>query len=252
MQELQVGFGAYLNGFYNSLIANTPALSGFISRGFTNCFAWAPARMVDAAEEMLEAWRRNDNGQPSSSAFLPVVIVAIAKDYEPVGGDFSRQLSDPQWITLPQDTKQRVFKVQQMQGERRAQLLFAAADESTARSLASQFCLWLAAVPNRRFPAQYQFCGISNNWPVMVVTPDDAAKSMPTDEKNLTMIVVDVAIRETIPFFMAPGPGEPNDGKGSGTADDPSGYPLVNEIVSKAAVGGSSDVTGAGTTWNAS
>jgi hypothetical protein len=151
MLNLQRGLGAYLQGYYKKLLPTTPAIQSFAARGFSSSFAWAPARMIDAAEEMIEAWRRNDNGAPSSRAFLPIVLAAVAKDATPVAGDFSRQLSNPQWITLPTDPKARVFKLAQIQSERRLQLLFAAADESTARSLATQFCLYIAAPENRRF-----------------------------------------------------------------------------------------------------
>ena len=231
MQETKKAFGHYLGGYYTSLVPTTPAMTEFCARGLKSSIVYAPGRMIDAAEEMLAAWRRNDNnGQPGSSAFLPVMIVALAKDYVPVSGDFSRQVGDDEWITVPEDEKGRIFKLRQMQGDRRAQLLIAAAEEESARSLAAQFCLWVASVPNRRFYATYRFAGLDHQWPVMIENIDTPAQSIQTDEKNLTLLVVDVMLRESIPLFRAPKGDEPNDGKGDGSLEDPNGYPYTRVI----------------------
>src|SRR5580693_2659637 len=147
MLELKEAFGRYMGRYYASLTPTTRAMKSFAERGISKSIVWAPDRMIDQVQDMLAAWRKNDNDDGSgSSAYLPVMIVATGKDYSPVLGDFSRQVPEPEWVTLPGDPHNRIFKLRQMQGERRAQIVICAAEDETARSMAAQFTLFIAAV----------------------------------------------------------------------------------------------------------
>ncbi|CAE6901448.1 hypothetical protein [Paraburkholderia domus] len=231
MKELQLALGAYLERWHQCLVPTTPALTEYASRAYATSVAWAPGRMVDAASEMLGAWRRNDNTGKTTGALLPVALVALAKDYVPVPGDHSRQIANEVFVTIPSDTKERIFKLRQIQGLRRGQILIAAAEEETARNLVQQLILFINAVENRYFQATYRFAGIDQPWPITVETTDIPAEVAPDgEEKNLTLLVVDVHFLESIPLFKGPTQTEPNDGQGDGTPDNPSGYPKVNII----------------------
>jgi len=187
--------------------------------------------MVDAAIEMLAAWRRNDNIGKTTGALMPIALVALAKDYVPVPGDQSRQIANEIDIIIPDDPKERIFKLRQIQGLRRGQILVAASEEETARNIMQQLILFINAVENRYFQATYRFAGIDQPWPITVETTDIPAEVAPDgEEKNLTLLVIDVHFLESIPLFKAPKQSEPNDGQGDGTPDNPSGYPKVNVI----------------------
>ncbi|NDI85084.1 hypothetical protein [Undibacterium crateris] len=231
MNELKVGFGHYMAGFYSRLSPTTKALSEFVSRGLSKSIVYAPSRMVDAVEDMLASWRKNDNsGTGAVSPFLPVIIIATAKDYMPATGDYSIQHANPVYVTLPDDKKERVFKMRQMVGDRRAQVAICAADEPTARSIAAQFSLYISDPANRTFSAPYRFAGFDLPFPVKLETIDAPAMNIETEQKNLTILAMDLSLRETIPIFDFPRDGELHDGRGVvGDFNNPSGYQVTSQ-----------------------
>lgn len=232
LEAVKAGFGGYMEVFYNSIIPTTKPLNEYIQRGFSKSAVWAPSGMVDAAEDMLAAWQRNDtDSAPTKPAKLPVIIVAVARDYTPTGRDFTRQVADSMEVIMPGDTKERAFGVRTVAGDIRAQVAIFAADEPTARSIASQFCLFLDAMPNRRFHANYTFAGVTQGWPVQIEAPDSPVISVQTGLKNVVIMAVDLTLKALIPLFDAPNEGEHNDGKGVPGTDDPAGYPLVIDTI---------------------
>ena len=132
---------------------------------------------------------------------------------------------------LPDDAKGRAFNVRVIAGDIRTQIAICAHDEPTARSIASQFLLYIDNIENRRFFAHYQFANEDLTWPVQIESPEVPAMSIQTDAKNLTILAVDVTLRASIPLFDAPAAGQPNDGKGTpGSVTDPAGYQVVVQV----------------------
>lgn len=232
LEPVKVAFGEYMGAFYSGIAPTTHGLQEYLARGLAKSIVWAPSRMVDTVEEMLSAWQRNDtDGAPTQPAKMPIIFVAIAKDYTPSGRDYTRQISEQVEVILPGDTKERDFKVRTIAGDVRAQVVFCANDEPTARSLASQFLLYLDNMGNRRFDAKYTFAGQNLVWPVQIESPDVPAMSIQTEAKNLTILACDVTLKASIPLFKAPADNEPNDGKGTvGNPSDPSGYQVVVQV----------------------
>lgn len=232
LQPVKTAFGQYMTGFYESIVPTTKSLQEYVARGLAKSMVWAPERMVDAAEDMLAAWYKNDTDDAATQPpKLPVVIVAMAKDYIPTGRDYTRQVSELVDITLPDDVKERYFKVRTIDGDVRAQIAIFAQDEPTAKSIASQFLLYIDEMPHRRFDARYTFAGQNLDWPVQIESTDAPAMNIQTDAKNLTILAVDITLKAHIPLFEAPKDDDPNDGKGTpGDANDPSGYPVVVEV----------------------
>lgn len=232
-EPVKIALGEYLQGFYSELVPTTPALKEFKKRGFGYCFAFAPSRMVDQANDMLATWQKNDTtGKPTTPAKLPVVIVAMAKDYTPTGRDFNYQISDPVEIMLPTDEKERYFEIKTIAGDLRTQIAIFASDEATAKSIAAQLLLYVDSPTRRGFDAKYTFAKNDVLFPCQIDTPDSPALSVDTGSNNITILAVDFTLHCTVPLYDAPGENEPNDGKGSGP-DDPSGYPVVNTITQK-------------------
>ena len=231
LEPVKAAFGQFMGRFYAEIVPTTKPLEAYITRGLAKSIVWAPSRMVDSAEEMLQTWQRNDTDNATTKpANMPVMIVGIARDYTPTGRDYTRQMADPEMVMIPGDAKERVFSLRTVAGDVRAQVVLFAQDEPTARALAAQFLLFLDATPNRRFTAHYTFAGQAMDWPVQVESPDAPAMSIQTEAKNLTILAIDLTLKATIPLFSAPGAGQPNDGKGTPGTTDPAGFPLVGEI----------------------
>ncbi|MCM1128963.1 MAG: hypothetical protein NC211_03665 [Alistipes senegalensis] len=231
LEPVKVAFGQFMGRFFASVVSTTKPLNSFVSRPLSQAIVFAPARMVDAAEEMLNKWMQTDvHPAPTTPHNLPVIICAIAKDYTPTGRDYTRQVADRQMVMIPGDEKERLFGLRTAAGDVRAQCVIFATDEPSARSLAAQFALYLDETMNRRFKAVFRFAGIDTEWPVQIESPDSPAMSIASEAKNLTILAIDVPLKVEIPFFDAPKHGEPNDGKGIPGTDDPAGYPVVVDI----------------------
>lgn len=233
-EPVKAGLGSFLRDYYAEVVPTTRPLEEFVARGFPRCVAWAPSRMVDTAEEMLAQWQRNDTHEGATRPpKLPVILVAVARDWVPATRDFTTQVADPVDVTFPHDAKRRLFRMRTVAGDIRTQAVIFASDEPTARSLAAQLALFLDSPSRRRFPAAYPFAGLEHAFPAQIEVPDNPAMSIETGNKNLTAVAVNLTLKVTVPLFMAPKPGEPNDGKGVPGTDDPAGYPLVADIDSR-------------------
>lgn len=249
-EPVKVGLGEYLQGFYEELVATTPALKEFKARGFSYGFVFAPSRMVDQASAMLSSWQKNDtSGKATTPAKLPVIIVSMAKDYTPTGRDFNYQISDSIDITLPTDAKERYFEIKTVAGDIRIQLAICASDEATAKSMAAQLLLYVDSPVRRGFDAKYTFAKNDVYFPCQIEAPDSPALSVDAGSSNVTILAVDFNLHCTVPLYNAPGEDEPNDGKGSGP-DDPSGFRTVDLIKAKdnTTVKNGRDVEGYGST----
>ena len=236
-KPLKSGLEAYLGGFYQALVADTKPLEEFVTRGFYQCFAWAPSRMVDKADEMLDLWQRHQTATapttqaPLPPSKLPVVIVGMARDHIPTGRDFTKQLAVSEYVVLPGDAKGRIFGLRTSAADIRCQLAIFAADIWTARSLAAQLLDFLDIPQNQRFMAAYTFASIASQWPVGIETPEVPAQSIESVSRNLAILAVDIMLKATVPLFDAPADSDPNDGRGTtGNPNDPSGYPSVQVV----------------------
>lgn len=217
------GFGRYLRGFHAQLIGDTPGMREFAGRDFSKAAVWAPGRMADSVEEMLEAWRKNDTSRATQpKVYLPVMIAAMAKEFVPSPGDFISNRGDWQDVMIPSDPKNRVFRMRTVTRDIRTVVMIAAADEPTAVSIALQLQGYSSEMFNRRFASHFSLAGFDEKWPVMLETPDIFTVPAPTEQKNLTMMTAEFTLRATIPMLMVPRSSAPNDGKGEGTnQDDP-------------------------------
>ncbi|WMC11744.1 hypothetical protein PU634_05095 [Oceanimonas pelagia] len=230
-EPVKAGLGGFMQDFYLGLVPTTRPLTEFTARGFAQCVAWAPGRMVDKAEDMLGAWMKNDSAQaPTRPPKLPVILVGVANDYTPIAGNMGTQIADAIDVQLPGDDKCRFFQMRMVAGEVRAQVAIFAHDEPTAKSLAAQFLLFLSSPSRRGFDAVFPYAGVDNAFPVQIEAPDNPAMSIETGTKNLKVLAIDLTLICSIPLFSAPGEGEANDGKGIPGTADPAGFPLVADV----------------------
>lgn len=233
IEPVKVAFGGFMQRFHAQLVADTPAMAEFAARDFAQSVVWAPGRMIDQAEDMLNAWRKNDtSGQTQPRTRIPILVAAMGKDFMPAPNEYVRGMSDSFLpVTIPGDTKNRVFYMRGVVADIRTQVAIFAPEEGTARSIAMQLHLFASAMSNRRFYATYKLAGLPDKWPVVFDLPDLNAVNAPTDVKNLTIMTVDITLRATVPMLVKPAPGAFNaDGKGTGTEDDPDGFLVVAEV----------------------
>lgn len=229
---IKIGFGGYMTRFYNEIVPTTKPIIEYTERGIEKSIMFAPARMVDAAEDMLSLFRRNDTDNAATKpANLPVIIIAFDSDYTPTGREYNKQVSDFVDITIPSDTKNRYFRLKVINADLRVQIAFFAQDEGTAKSLAAQFCLFIDSIKNRRFNADYTFSSLIESWGVTIETSDVVASKIDTDSKNINILTVDITLHSRVPIYDAPKETDANnDGKGTNFTDDLSGYKLVEII----------------------
>lgn len=209
MQQFKEAVAAWVVRFMRQVAPMTPALNEFVARDPSQAVALVPGRMVDAAEDMLTLWMRNEpKGGPTKPHKLPVILVAVARDPSPTMPGRNRPISDPVHVILPGDKRERVFELRTMARDYRVQLLFVAQDSDSAESLAMQFCMWLENFRNQTFDVKWQFAEHDVMWPAQLDSPDVAPSVISTDTKSLTMIAADVSFCTTQPIYRAVGEGE--------------------------------------------
>lgn len=202
--------GGWLAEFYAHFVPDTAANVEWAGRGVSKAMAWVPARMVDAVEDMLSTWRNNDNsGKASTSAFIPVVLIAMAGDYTETPSEAGRPVTDKLPIAFPSDAEGRSFRMRLVGGDLRAQVVVVCSDVASAMSIIAQLCLW--AVERPRFRSTYVFDGFASDWPVQVVAADRYAVPSPVGEQ-LSILTVDLTLRASMPLFYGPKNGDVADG----------------------------------------
>lgn len=222
LTPVKAALGEWLTDFHAQFLPDTQANAEWASRAAAKAMAWAPARMVDAVEDMLKSWSKNDNsGGASTSAFLPAIFVATAADYTETPGEAGRPLLDPMPISFPDDPQHRSFRVRVISADLRAQVVVAAGDTLTAMSMLGQLCTWASARPTLH--AAYVHEGFATAWPVKVVGADRMAVPTPLGEQ-VCILSLDLTLRAGMPLFYGPAAGEPSDGA------SPPGFPVTAAV----------------------
>lgn len=244
IHPIKDAFSKYLTNWYSRVFVTTKALEEFVARGSERSMLFAADRMIDAAEDMLKSYQRNNNSAtPNAGALLPVVIVAMSKDYVPTTGDWGGRQVGRQLIRLDDQPGGSVYGYRQAMGDVRAQVVIFAAEAPTARSLAMQFSQYIGEIGNRRFEADFQWYGYTVKMPVMLETPDTLFQAVDAGVPNITVLAADITLKCVFPYFDAPKAGEPNDG----LPNTPPGYPVIGTIVTtnpRAKVESQADATG--------
>lgn len=229
---LKTAFGQYMGRFYAGLCPDTPAMEAYVDRGLTKSIVLAPGRMIDSVEEMLKAYQKNENNRPGeayrpgANALFPIMIVAVAKDYIPTGGDFGGKQVGRRLVALEDGAGASVYGYRQAMGDVRAQVAVMSAEDATARSLAVQFSLFIGEVKNRRFPVTFPWHSYELEMTCMLETPDIIFSKVDPENQSMTILVADITLKAVFPYLDAPRAGEDNDG----STNVPPGYPLVEQI----------------------
>lgn len=231
---LKIALAEYMGRFKQSLVntaLDTLAVQDFNSRDLKSSIVFAPSRMVDAVEDILSAWRKNTNAnQAQSTAFLPVIAIAIARDYTPASPSQGPLLGDAIDIKLPNYPDERNLKLELLRGQMRVQVVVIAPDDSTAKSLIARFCHFVRRYDNRGFDAVYRLAGVDDAWFNTWDTQDIYPMSVSVQQTNIAIQKVDLLLNVAIPLVYGASASEANSGIGAGTLDNPFGYPVLTQI----------------------
>jgi len=225
----KIGFAQFLNRWFTGVqadYADTKAVQAFLAKPFNQAFKWAPARMIDLAEEMLDAYRRNQNGPAANTTLFPVVLMAMDDNFVSTGADWGGIHTPHQYVQI-EDGGSWYGHTQVMQ-DRRVQVVIVASEGGTAQSLAAQLSNFVKQYPNRYMSSVYTFGQYQVDVPMTLETVRLDWMDIKLDGiKNMKMLAADFSLKCTVPYFDAPADGAANDG----STNLPPGYPVVKSVV---------------------
>jgi hypothetical protein len=245
--QIKIGFSQYLNRWREGLYpdyADTKAVKAFMARPFAEAVKWAVGRMVDDAKAMLEAYQENKNGPPGKTTLFPVLLLAMDENFVGTGADWG---GDQIARTLQQiEEGGSWYGHKHVMQDRRLQMVIIANEGGSAQSLAAQLSSFIKEPSNRYFNAVYQFGQYNVPVPQTLESVRIDWMDVKQDEKNIKILVADLTLKCTIPFFDAPAEGAPNDGSDK----VPPGYPIVSVVAhANISTPTGSTTTEAGTVW---
>lgn len=203
LTPVKIALGNWLGAFKTDFQPDTAAAAEWAQREQRLAMAMVPGRMVDQVEEMLSSWRTNNNsGNPSTSAYIPVLLAALAPDYTESPAEHGRPLTDKLPFSFPGDTGHRAFKARVLHLDIRAQVVVVASEPATATSIVAQLSMWSVHVPT--FHADFTFAGQTTQWPVKVLSADRIGIPTPVGEQ-LCILAVDYTLRASTPLFYGAG-----------------------------------------------
>lgn len=231
-QPVKEGFGIFLSRFYAGILPTTKPLIEFKARGVPASLLWCPGRMVDQATLMLDAYQKYDPADAATAPTqLPVILVAMDVEYNPVLPEFNYQITEAIPVVMPDDPKQRLFGLRTVTAELHIQVVIVTIDQPTALSLASQLSLFLKHPGNRRFDYAHLFAGVTEAWPVQIEDGAIPLQKVEHDYKNINILAANLVLRATVPLYDAPDLGNPDQAdNGVPETPDPAGYQVVVQV----------------------
>ena len=221
LTPVKAALGRWLSQFHAQYQGDTPATVEWSQRQSHQAMAFAPGRMVDQVQDMLSAWKRNDNGGSTTSAFLPVLFIAVAPDYTETPGEHGRPLTDWLPFSFPDDTLNRSFRVRLVHGDLRAQVVVVSPDALSTMSIILQLVHW--GSERQTFYAPFEFAGFTTHWPVKLLQAERMAITTPLGEQ-MSVLSLDLTLRISLPRFKSADREEVNDGH------EPPGFPVVEAV----------------------
>ena len=178
----------------------TPALEVYQSRIPAHKLAICPDRMVDKAEELLAQYQKS--GQTNLAAPLPMVLMAFAKDLNPIAPERGQSIANPVTVALKDEDVTQYYKARFDHVEARVQLAYIAHESETARAMTSQMRLYLNTFEAHRWPLHWQFkdqsftstCSLESYEPMDEVVEIDG-------RTNITLLVWNLTLNFQLPYL---------------------------------------------------
>lgn len=157
--------------------------------------------LMDDAEGMLVAYRKNPNNgdMVGPSAAMPVMLTATAVvDMPP---DASQLLGTPYLVDAAYGDKS--VRVRVVPTAVRAQMAFFSTNPHDARSLAGQFCTYLADDWTRKVNVEFAIGnGYHDKFKFIVFDNNVMPAAIPSEALNLTIFTVDVTLVGYVPQVL--------------------------------------------------
>lgn len=226
--QIKIGFAQYLQRWRDGLYADyadTKAVQSFMAKPFSQAVKVAASRMVDDAEAMLTAYQKNKNGEDGKTTLFPVLLFAMDENFVGTGADWG---GDQTGRTLQQiEEGGSWYGYKHVMQDRRLQVVIIASEGGSAQSLAAQLSSFIKEPSNRYFDAVYQFGQYKVPMPQTLESVRvDWMEVKQDGVKNIKILVADLTLKCSIPFFDAPAAGAPNDGSDK----VPPGYPSIQTL----------------------
>lgn len=222
--QIRAAWAQYMNRWFNELYANTKAVEAYRKKPFAQAVMWAPSRMIDEAEKMLAAYRKNLNGPAGSNAMFPIILMAVDNDYMGTGADFGGDHIARRLLQIEEGGSWYGYQHSMM--DQRLQIVVIGSEGASVKSLCAQLSAFVKRSSNRYLKASFQFGEYAVPAPITLETNRIDWMDVKTDLNNIKILAANIILKCTMPQLDAPGEGEPDDG----SAHNPPGYPVVNEI----------------------
>ncbi|WP_219097576.1 hypothetical protein [Pseudomonas sp. UMAB-40] len=226
--QIKIGYAQYLKRWRDGLYADytdTKAVKAFMEKPFDQAVKWVAGRMVDDAVAMLEAYQKNTNGPPGKTTLFPVLLLAMDDTFVGTGADWG---GDQIGRTMQQiEEGGSWYGYKHVMQDRRLQMVIITSEAGSAQSLAAQLSSFIKEPTNRYFDAVYEFGQYKVPMPQTLESVRiDWMDVKPEGIKNIKILIADVMLKCSIPFFDAPAEGAPNDG----STKIPPGYPSLHIV----------------------
>ena len=222
--QIRAAWGVYMNRWFNGLYANTKAVDAYRQKPFSQAVMWAPSRMIDAAQDMLAAYRKNMNGPEGANAMFPIVLMAVDENFMGTGADWGGDHIARRLLQIHEGGSWYGYQHSMM--DQRLQVVIIGSEGASTKSLAAQLATFIKRPSNRNLKAFYTFGEYNIPAPITLETNRIDWMDVKTELKNIKILAADIMLKCTMPALDAPAEGEPNDG----SVRNPPGYPLVQDV----------------------
>jgi len=222
--QIRAAWGQYMNRWFDELYANTKAVELYRQKPFSQAVMWAPSRIIDAAQDMLAAYRKNVNGPEGANAMFPIVLMAVDENFMGTGADWGGDHIARRVLQIREGGSWYGYQHSMM--DQRLQVVIIGSEGTSPKSLAAQLSTFIKRPSNRHLKAVYAFGEYEIPAPITLETNRIDWMDVKTDLKNVKILAADIILKCTMPVLDAPAEGEPNDG----TTHNPPGYPLVQVV----------------------
>lgn len=167
------------------------------NRNVKNAIRSCRANIIDDAESMLTAYRKNPNEAiTGDSAFIPVMLTATALIDQPPS--ISALMNVPYFNDVVINDK--LCKIRMINTSVRAQIAFFATNPDDARSVCQQFCSYMMDDTRRKFNISFQLMpDFSDNFGAMILENELFPNPVPSEQTNLSIVTVDATIVCSVP-----------------------------------------------------
>lgn len=204
---IKEAFAKHLLKAVDEIIPVTRELRALMQRERAYRVAICADRMVDDASKLLEKYNQEvKNGQYGIHSPLPIILIAFAKENQPISVDRGLALPNPKPAQLG-DKNSQWYLMRADHIEKRVQIAFFAHTSESAKALTSQIRLYLQKYGNYRFPVTWHFGGydfdLTASFQEIPITDDVA--DLP-ERTNLTVLLWNLTVQCQIPYLKAPEP----------------------------------------------